>query len=369
MSGFSLRSCKRYYRLGTLALVALALASNNLVTASQAAQGTPEADRAWQVILEQATGPGTRPQSPDEATVTARAHLEKQESALRDFVKSFPDDPRQYSARLRLAAVLAAKGRFLGKPSLNSEAAKILADIETNPATPAPVRADAGFARVSQAMQDLSAHADAPERDGLLKKVRRFDLDYPGDRRMAGLLTELANLYDEEPAQKKTLLEEAATRAHDPALQERIADDLRRLAMLNHPLSLRLQPWQGGAPIDLASSRGRVVVLLFWASWSMPALHELAELQRTASEFTGRPVEFLTISLDEDRKALASTVEAANLRWPTQCDGRGWKSELVRSLGINALPTVWVLDREGKLLDLNARGEQAAVLIRKALAP
>ncbi len=350
-------------------MAALVLAFGTFDTTSRAAQDTSAADRAWQVILEQAAGPGARPQNRDEATAAARAHLEKQESALREFVRSFPDDPRQYSARIRLAAVLAARGRFLGKPSLNSEAAKILAEIETNPATPAPIRADAAFARVSQAMQDLSTHSDASERDGLLKTVRRFDVDYPGDRRMAGLLTELANLYDEEPAQKKTLLEEAATRANDPALRERIADDLRRIAMLNHPLTLRLQPWQGGAPIDLASHRGRVVVLLFWASWSMPSLHELAALQRTANEFAGRPVDFLTISLDEDRKALASTVEAANLRWPIDCDGRGWKGELIRSLGINALPTVWVLDREGKLLDLNARGEQTAVLIRKALAP
>ena len=101
----------------------------------------------------------------------------------------------------------------------------------------------------------------------------------------------------------------------------------------------------------------------------MPSLHELAQLQRTAVEFAGQPVDFLTISLDEDRKALASTIEAANLRWPVHCDSRGWKGELVRSLGINALPTVWVLDRDGNLLDLNARGEQAADFIRKALAP
>ena len=265
--------------------------------------------------------------------------------------------------------MLSAKGRFLNQPALNTEAAKILSDLETNPATPVPIRADARFARVSQAMQDFSARPDLAGRDGLLKEVRQFDADYPGDRRIASLLTELANLYDEAPSEKKALLDEASTRTTDPALRDRIADDLRRLSLLHHPLTGRLQPIQGGPDIDLSARRGRATVLLFWASWSMPSLHELALLQRLAAEFTGQPVDFLTVSLDEDRKALASTMEAANLRWPVHCDGRGWKGELVRSLGINALPTVWVLDRDGNLLDLNARGDQAVELIRKALGP
>lgn len=328
-----------------------------------------EADRAWQVILEQASGPGVRPQNPEAAAAAARSHLEKQEKSLRDFLRDFPDDPHRYSADIRLAGVLAARGRFLNQPALSTEAAKILSDLESTPATPAPVRADAGFARMSQAMQDASRNLSAIGREDLLQSARRFDTDYPGDRRMAGLLTELANLYDDQPARKKILLDEAAIRTSDPALQNRIADDLRRLAMLNHPLTIRFQPWQGDPPFDVTARRDRVVVLLFWATWSMPSLHELAQLQRTAKEFAGRPVDFLTISLDEDRKALATTVAAADLRWPVQCDGRGWKGELVRSLGINALPTIWVLDRKGNLLDLNVRGEQTADLIRKALAP
>ena len=102
-------------------------------------------------------------------------------------------------------------------------------------------------------MQDFSAHADLAGRDGLLKEVRQFDADYPGDRRLAGLLTELANLYDEAPDQKKALLNEAATRATDPALRDRIADDQRRLSLLHHPLNARLQPLQGGPDIDLSA--------------------------------------------------------------------------------------------------------------------
>ncbi len=369
MSGSDFPILRTFHMRGFAVALLLVAGSGGFGVPALAATDAPEAERAWQTILEQASGPGSRPADREAAVLSARQHLDKQEKTLRDFVKSFPDDPHRYSARIRLAAVLSAKGRFLNQPALNSEAAKILSELEASPATPVPVRADARFAKVSQSMQDFSACADTTGRDGLLKEVRQFDADDPGDRRVAALLAELANLYDEAPSQKKALLDEAAARATDPALRDRIADDQRRLALLRHPLTGRLQPLQGGPEIDLSMRRGRATVLLFWASWSMPSLHELAFLQRQAAEFAGQPVDFLTVSLDEERKALAATMEAANLRWPVHCDGRGWKGELVRSLGINALPTVWVLDRDGNLLDLNVRGDQATDWIRKALAP
>ena len=332
-----------------------------------ASAGSADADRAWQTILQQAGGPGNRFHSQEEATKAAQDHLVKQESALRDFARLYPDDARHYSAEIRLATVLAAKGRLTHDPTAAAEGTKILADLEYDPGTPHPVKADAGFARVSQAMSDASAQADDLARDRLTQTVRKFDTDYPGDRRTPNLLTELSTLYDAQPTAKKALLEEALSRTADENVRKRISDDLRRIAFLGRPLDLRLQPWEGGPPISLSAHRGRVVVLLFWASWSLPSLHALAHLEQGAGDFAGQPVDYFTVSLDEDRAALAATIKVADLRWPVQCDGHGWEGEMVRSLGINALPTVWVLDRKGNLLTLNARDQPASV-IRQALA-
>ena len=355
--------------LGVWRIFALCLACCFVSGFAFAATPTPaaSADQAWQVILQLAVGPGSRFHSQDEATKAAREHLDKQEATLRDFARQYPDDPRHSSAVIRLATVLAAKGKLTHQPALIAEAEKILSDLEADPATPGPVKADAGFARVSQAMGEAAARVDDATRDQLTLTVRKFDSDYPGDRRTSNLLTELATLYDAQPGAKKALLDEASTRTTDENVRKRINDDLRRIALLDRPLDVRLQPWDGGPPISLAAHRGRVVVLLFWASWSMPALHELARLEQDAAQFAGQPVDFLTVSLDEDRAALAATIKVADLHWPVHCDGRGWEGELVRSLGINALPTVWVLDRKGNLLTLNAR-DNAAETIQHALA-
>jgi protein-disulfide isomerase-like protein with CxxC motif len=346
-------------RISTARFAAVFLLFYGPVWSAFSAGTSPEADRAWQVILEQAGGPGTRFPDQAAAMAAARSHLEKQESALREFRHRFSDDPRHYSAEIRLSAVLAARCRMTGLPSLRAEADKILADLEHDPATPAPIKADAAFARVTQGMEDGSRHADPATRDALLRDAHAFSAAYPGDRRMAGLLAELATLYDSDPAQKSALLAEAAPQATDEGLRQRIADDQRRLALLGHPVEGRLTPWDGTPPVGLAALHGKVVVILFWASWSLPALHELAALEQAAPAFKDQPVAFVTVSLDQDRAALAATIKAADLPWPVACDYRGWKGELVRTWGINALPTVWILDRTGNLTTLNARGQEA----------
>ena len=331
------------------------------------AENSPAADNAWKIILEQADGPGSRFNSQEEALKAAAQHLDKQEAALRGFAQQYPADSRYYSAKIRLAAVIAAEGRLKHDPALEDAARKSLNDLETDPSTPKLVKADAGFARVSQTMASASGQLDEKARDILLIEVRQFDVSYPKDRRTGNLLTEIATLYDNEPVQKQTLLKEAAEHTNDEAARQRISDDLRRIELLGRPLDLRLHLLDGGSSLDLTQHHGHVQVILFWASFSLPALHELAALQEIAKSLGGQPVDFLTVSVDEDRAALVGTMKVADMRWPTHFDGQGWKGELVRSLGINALPTVWVLDRQGKLLTLNARGEEEKT-IQQALA-
>ncbi len=332
------------------------------------AENSPEADKAWQIVLEQASGPGNRFKSSDEALAAARLHLDKQESGLRDFGRAYPEDSRHYSAQIRLATVLAAKARVRHDPVMMDSARQLLGDLERDSKTPLPIKADAGFARVSQSMQDASGgRPDDATRESLLQTVRQFDTAYPSDRRTGNLLAELSTLYDDQPARKKSILEEAAGSTQDGGTRQRINDDLRRTALVGTAVDFRLQPIEGGAPFTVSSRRGRVQVILFWASFSMPALHELAALRSVAASFADQPVDFLTVSLDEDRARVSETLKAANIPWPTHYDGKGWTGETVRDFGINALPVVWVLDRKGVLTTLNARGTETDA-IRQALS-
>jgi hypothetical protein len=55
-----------------------------------------------------------------------------------------------------------------------------------------------------------------------------------------------------------------------------------------------------------------------------------------------------------------------NVKSPIAWDGKGWESPLVQALGINALPTTWLLDKEGVLRSLDALDETAEQLKKLA---
>jgi hypothetical protein len=48
--------------------------------------------------------------------------------------------------------------------------------------------------------------------------------------------------------------------------------------------------------------------------------------------------------------------------WPVYCDGCGRQGELVRSLGINAIPDLWIVDRDGILRTLDAKQDAEALI-------
>ena len=61
------------------------------------------------------------------------------------------------------------------------------------------------------------------------------------------------------------------------------------------------------------------------------------------------------VSLDQDRADLVAALKTLNIDWPVAFDGKGWQNALARQFGINSLPTLWLIDRQGRLQTLNAR--------------
>jgi len=100
-----------------------------------------------------------------------------------------------------------------------------------------------------------------------------------------------------------------------------------------------------GEPFPLEDTKGKVVVMNFWATWCGPC-HALEPLYaRVASKFHGLPgVLFLSVDGDEDETLVGPYLQKAKL--PTEvvfADG------LERLFSVVSFPTVIVLDRDGKI--------------------
>ncbi len=307
----------------------------------------------WKAIIALDAGPKKKPTSREEANILARSHFVKQRKAVETFLARYPTSPQVFDAQLRLAALLAAQGKMSNSPAQVDEALRLLATLEKTPGISREERANAAFQRVSLYMQSQIGYSNRM-RDGIIGAARTFTVTYPGDRRGPRLLVEAATLCDDVPNQKRNLLEEALRLTREEALKHRIADDFKRLDRLGRPLELKLSSIQAG-PIDLPALRGNVVVIIFWSAESPHCLLWLREFRHQWEKMPKQNLRVVTISLDTDRKALDQRLSNLPRSWPTYFDGKGWESPVARSLGINALPSVWILDKKGILRSFNGR--------------
>ena len=322
-------------------------------------------DTEWQAIVAMDAGPGTKPKNIEEARTLAKAHLERHRDLVLDFLQKNPADPRRPEARMRLASLLAATGKMEDRQSQVDEAMRLLQSLERDKSTPAAVRAESGFRRVSLLMQSLHGR-EIERRSDLVAAARNFQHRFPGDRRAPRLLVEVATLCDNHPALKRELLEEARSLSRDPALDLRIADDLKRLELLDKPFPLEFSTVQGNS-FSIASRRGRIVVLLYWSTESLPSLLWIDEFRRALAKLPADKLAITTISLDKNPDTVREVMDGIGISsWPTACDGESWQSPLVRPFGINALPTVFLIDQKGTLRALNARNSYES-WIRKLL--
>jgi len=320
------------------------------------------ADEDWAAVTQAETGARPRPESVEEFRRLMPAYLEGQERALRHFITHHPTDPRVIDARLRLAHVLAGRGELTGQPVFFQHARQVIEG--TARIAPESRQADVAFASFTLAMRQVTVPTEA-DRRSLSDQLAAFRRQHPNDRRLAALMTEIATLYDAYPREKEKLLQAALPLAREPALQARIHDDLRRLGMLGRPVPLSGTTPEGVA-VDLAAMEGKVVLLYFFAGWSVPSVVGLQELAQLEARLPAGKVAIVGVSLDRSREELEAIFRPLGRSWPVLLETQGWESPLVRRLAVNALPTLWIIDRKGRLRTLKG-GERTEAVVKRLL--
>lgn len=101
-----------------------------------------------------------------------------------------------------------------------------------------------------------------------------------------------------------------------------------------------------GLPKTLASYRGKVVLLNFWATWCPPCLREMPSMERLRLKMAGRPLEIVALNSAESLDDVNAFLAKMKLGFPVLLDPDGSNT---RRWKVFALPTSLLLDATGRV--------------------
>lgn len=115
--------------------------------------------------------------------------------------------------------------------------------------------------------------------------------------------------------------------------------------------------------------KGKIVVVDFWATWCGPCVAEMPKNKELYAKFKDQGVQFVGVSLDRSAEeggldALKKYVKENGIEWPQYHAGN---TEFANSWDVTSIPTIFVLDENGKLVSRDARG-QLETLIPELIA-
>ena len=105
----------------------------------------------------------------------------------------------------------------------------------------------------------------------------------------------------------------------------------------------------------MAQYRGKAVLVVFWANWASPFKAELPELKKIAAKYHDRGLEVIGVNLDNERAEVDAFLKENALAWPQIFEGGGLEGRLAVEYGITSVPTMFLADKQGKVVNRNIR--------------
>jgi peroxiredoxin len=104
-----------------------------------------------------------------------------------------------------------------------------------------------------------------------------------------------------------------------------------------------------GEPLKLSEQRGKPVMINFWATWCAPCREEMPAMERLYRRHHERGFVLLAVSVDTDAALVRPFLEQHKLTFPVTLDAT---MSLANAYGVRALPSSFLIDRDGNLAAL-----------------
>jgi thiol-disulfide isomerase/thioredoxin len=126
-----------------------------------------------------------------------------------------------------------------------------------------------------------------------------------------------------------------------------------------------------GNSLSLASYKGKVVMVDFWATWCGPCVGEVPNVAAVYKQYHDKGFEIIGVSLDAeaDKDKLISFMKQNDMPWRQYFDGKNWQNDLAVKYGIRSIPMAFLLDGTGKVVaeGSSIRGDELEPAVAHAL--
>ncbi len=124
-----------------------------------------------------------------------------------------------------------------------------------------------------------------------------------------------------------------------------------------------------GAKFKLSDYRGKVVLLVFWASWCGPCMGAVPHEKELVQRFKGRPFVLLGVNGDDTRENGGKAVQKHAIPWRSFWNGaRGSADSIAAAWNVRGWPTVYVIDAKGVIRQKYLHGRRLDEPLEKLVA-
>jgi thiol-disulfide isomerase/thioredoxin len=320
------------------------------------------------------------------------------------YYETHPGDPRRWEAALAFASYVpkfyeSFKPEFdrapkpanavidkAAKAAWESRYAALLAAIRTAPDLPPAAREWLASRDLNDALRTAFAATGAArpvDWAALHGRLAAFFMRFPRSAKATRLLDYYMRAYESRHTIAESNAEWRSFTISPNSNVVEIAAEKARL--LKNPLGLRFVA-ADGRQVDLAKLRGKVVLVDFWATWCGPCKEEIPDVLALYRQYHDRGFEVVGIALESaDLKAGDSPDQTADklaiakkkltdftaehgMPWPEYFDGRFWGNAISAAYGINAIPAMFLVERNGIIVSTTARGPELDEQVRDYLS-
>lgn len=123
-----------------------------------------------------------------------------------------------------------------------------------------------------------------------------------------------------------------------------ITPDIHESSTTQANYSINLEDLEG-RPVSFQAFKQKVVFLNFWATWCAPCIAEMPDIH-ALYEATGKEVEFIIVSVDDDKQKAKAFIEKKGYRFPVYF----LRSSLPAPFSASTIPSSYVISPQGNVV-------------------